>query len=359
MVKEVTVVTESSYTSRQLTISQEVMLDPVYQTETFDEQILKRKFNPKAGDKVFITSKCSIPRAKIKGVFKDIGVKITHDLDAADHIVVDNNFMYHNTDTLYGYFYAAEDAARLANDMKYAVAEYKKKSSYDKGSLDYVYKFVEIILTNPGKDFMINYRVDSAIDEVFGRDNDDKANQYVSGNRYNRKPRKGMEEFFRTMGQKVDKFVPEGAIIASTNSEIVLDNALRESLNKMFESDDKDNVALAMETMANCNHEQSALNLLFLIKEHRMKMGDHRASNHVNFKSLLKYFDLSRWDLLRGYFSYDKIIDILKKKDLLTPEHIAILTPLVLQKLMEDSGSEYFKIKEIEFIDKKEDHDKD
>ena len=354
MVKEVTVVTES-YTSRQLTASQDVMLDPVYQTETFDEQILKRKFNPKPGDKVFITSKCSIPRAKIKGVFKDMGVKITHDLDSADHIVVDNNFMYHNTDTLYGYFYTAADAARLANDMKYAVAEYKKKPGYDKGSVEYVSRFVEIILANPGKDFMINYRVDCAIDEIFGKDEDEGSNPYVSGDRYNRKPRKGTEEFFKTMGQKVDKFVPEGAIIASTNSEIVLDNALRESLNKMFESDDKDNVALAMETMANCNHEQSALNLLFLIKEHRMKMGDHRASNHVNFKSLLKYFDLSRWDLLRGYFDYDKIVNILKRKDLLTPEHIAIIMPLVLQKLMENASTEYFKIKEIEFIDKKED----
>jgi len=123
----------------------------------------------------------------------------------------------------------------------------------------------------------------------------------------------------------------------------------------MFESDDKENVSLAMETMANCNHEKSALNLLLLIKEHRMKMGDSRASSHVNFKSLLKYFNLSRWDLLRGYFDYDKLIGILKRKDLLTPEYIAILTPIVLQQLIEDCGTNYFKIKEIEFVDKKED----
>lgn len=354
MVREVTIVSES-YNSKMLTVTQVVMMDPIYKSDTFDADILKRKFNPKPGDKVFITSKCSIPRAKIKGVFKDMGVKITHDLESADHIVVDNNFMYHNTDTLYGYFYTAKDAARLANDMKYAVAEYKKDPDYDKGSVEYVFRFVEIILANPGKDFMINYRVDSAIDEVFGRDNEDKANQYVSGERYNRKPRKGTEEFFRTIGKKIDKLVPEGAIIASTNSEIILDDALRESLDKMFESDDKDNVSLAMETMANCNHEKSALNLLFLIKEHRMKMGDHRASNHVNFKSLLKYFNLSRWDLCRSFFDYDKIVEILKRKDLLTPEHIAIIMPLVLQKLIEDSSTEYFKIKEIEFVDKKED----
>lgn len=262
--------------------------------------------------------------------------------------------MYHNTDTLYGYFYSAEGALRMVNDMTHAVEKYKKTPGYDKHSLDYVLSFGEIILQNPGKDFMINYRMDNAIDEVFGID-DEYQNPYASNEKYNRKPRKGMAEFFKSMGEKVDKFVPEGAIISSTNSDIILDDTLMESLDKMFQSDDKENVSLAMETMANCNHEKSALNLLLLIKEHKIKMGDSRASSHVNFKSLLKYFNLSRWDLIRGYFDYDKLISILKRKDLLTPEYIAILTPLVLEQLIDDCGTDYFKIKEIEFVDKKED----
>jgi len=353
MVKEVLVVTEE-YNKRGLILKPDVMIDPAYKTDTFDDIILKRKFNPKPGDKVFITSKCSIPRAKVKVAFKDLGIKITHDLDAADHIVVDNHFMYHNTDTLYGYFYSAEGAARLLNDMPYVVEQYKKTTGYDKQSVDYVLSFGEVILRNPGKDLMVNYRMDSAIDEVFGMD-DEKQNPYVSGEKYNRKPRKGMADFFKSLGEKTDKFVPEGAIISSTNSDIILDDRLMESLDKMFESDDKENLSLAMETMANCNHEKSALNLLLLIKEHRMKMGDSRASSHVNFKSLLKYFNLSRWDLLRGYFDYDKVIGILKRKDLLTPEYITILTPLVLDKMTEDCGTGYFKIKEIEFVDTKED----
>jgi len=353
MVKEILVISEE-YNKRGLIVKPNVMIDPAYKTDTFDDIILKRKFNPKPGDKVFITSKCSIPRAKVKVAFKDLGIKITHDLDAADHIVVDNNFMYHNTDTLYGYLYSAEGALRMVNDMTHAVAKYKKTPGYDKQSVDYVLSLGEIILQNPGKDFMLNYRMDSAIDEVFGVDHENQ-NPYVSGDRYNRKPRKGMDEFFKSMGEKVDKFVPEGAIISSTNSDIILDDRLMESLNKMFESDDRENVSLAMETMANCNHEKSALNLLLLIKEHKIKMGDSRASSHVNFKSLLKYFNLSRWDLIRGYFDYDKVINILKRKDLLTPEYIAILTPLVLEQLIEDCGTDYFKIKEIEFVDKKED----
>jgi hypothetical protein len=354
MVKEILVVTEE-YNKRGLIVKPDVMIDPAYKTDTFDDIILKRKFNPKPGDKVFITSKCSIPRAKVKVAFKELGVKITHDLDAADHIVVDNSFMYHNTDTLYGYCYSAESALEMVNDMKEAVDQYKKKPGYDKNSIDQVLSFGEIILNNPGKDFMVNYRIDTAIDEIFGRDDDDKANKYMSGERYNRKPRKGMTDFFKSLGEKTDKFVPEGAIISSTNSDIILDDRLMESLDKMFESDDKENVNLAMETMANCNHEKSALNLLLLIKEHKMKMGDSRASSHVNFKSLLKYFNLSRWDLIRGHFDYDKIVYILKQKDLLTQEYIAILTPMVLKELIEDCSTDYFKIKEIEFVDKKED----
>ena len=353
MVKEVLVISEE-YNKRGLIIKPDVMIDPAYNSDTFDEVILKRKFNPKPGDKVFITSKCSIPRAKVKVAFKDLGIKITHDLDAANHIVVDNNFIYHNTDTLYGYVYYAEGALRMVNDMTHAVEKYKKTPGYDKQSLDYVLSFGEIILKNPGKDFMVNYRMDNAIDEIFGID-DEYQNPYSSNQKYNRKPRKGMEDFFKSMGEKIDKFVPEGAIISSTNSDIILDDRLKESLDKMFESDDKENVSLAMETMANCNHEKSALNLLLLIKDHRIKMGDSRASSHVNFKSLLKYFNLSRWDLLRGYFDYDKLISILKRKDLLTPEYIAILTPIVLEQLIEDCSTDYFKIKEIEFVDKKED----
>jgi hypothetical protein len=353
MVKEVLVISEE-YNKRGLIIKPDVIIDPVYKTDMFDEVILKRKFNPKPGDKVFITSKCSIPRAKVKIAFKDLGIKITHDLDAADHIVVDNNFMYHNTDTLYGYLYPAEGALRLVNDMTEVMKQYKKSPGYVKESLDHVLSFCEIILKNPGKDFMINYKMDSAIYDVFEMDYEDE-NHYASGEKYNRRPRKGMEDFFRSLGEKIDKFVPEGAIISSTNSDIVLDDRLMESLDKMFESADKENVSLAMETMANCNHEKSALNLLLLIKEHKIKMGDSRASSHVNFKSLLKYFNLSRWDLIRGHFDYDKLITILKRKDLLTPEYIAILTPLVLDKMIEDYSTDYFKIKEIEFVDKKED----
>lgn len=355
MVKEVLVISEE-YNKRGLIIKPDVMIDSAYNSDKFDEVILKRKFHPKPGDKVFITSKCSIPRAKVKVAFKDLGIKITHDLDAADHIVVDNNFIYHNTDTLYGYFYPAEGALRMVNDMTHAVASYKKTPGYDKQSVDYVLSFGEIILQNPGKDFMVNYRMDTAIDVVFGID-DEYQNPYSSNEKYNRKPRKGMDDFFRSLGNKIDKFVPEGAIISSTNSDIILDDRLKESLNKMFESDDKENLSLAMETMANCNHEKSALNLLLLIKEHRMKMGDSRASSHVNFKSLLKYFNLSRWDLLRGYFDYDKIVNILKRKDLLTPEYIAILTPMVLDRMIEDYSTDYFKIKEIEFTDKNENND--
>lgn len=354
MVKEILVVTEE-YNKRGLIVKPDVMIDPAYKTDTFDDIILKRKFNPKPGDKVFITSKCSIPRAKVKVAFKELGIKITHDLDAADHIVVDNNFMYHNTDTLYGYCYSAESLLEMVNDMKEAVDQYKKKPHYDKSTLDNILSLGEIILNNPGKDFMLNYRLDTAIDEVYGRDDDDKANKYMSGERYNRKPRKGMTDFFKSLGEKTHKFVPEGAIISSTNSDIILDDRLKESLDKMFESDDRDNVSLAMETMANCNHEKSALNLLLLIKEHRMKMGDNRASSHVNFKSLLKYFQLSRWDLLRGFFDYDKIVNILKKKDLLSPEYIAILTPMVLEKFIEDYSTDYFTIKEIQFVDTKQD----
>ena len=48
-----------------------------------------------------------------------------------------------------------------------------------------------------------------------------------------------------------------------------------------------------MEIMANSNYIESALYLLILLERYAPRIGDCHTKNHVNFKSMVSYFNLA------------------------------------------------------------------
>jgi hypothetical protein len=125
----------------------------------------------------------------------------------------------------------------------------------------------------------------------------------------------------------------------------------------MLESDDQGNHSIAIETMANCDLQKSALNILFLLKYHGSAIYNSKTSTHVNFKSLLSFFNISRYNLnsYRG-ITYDDIIKMLTDKGLLTDEHISKIKPLVFEEYLNCAPSKYFTINDLIFSQK---NDKD
>jgi uncharacterized protein (DUF433 family) len=114
-----------------------------------------------------------------------------------------------------------------------------------------------------------------------------------------------------------DELIP----LINGDSMIITDEKMAE-LQAMFDSGDTDNIVLAMEIMANSNHEQSILNNYILLVNNLNKIAQAKESSHRNFQSFLTFYEL---DLryMRNKISYkdsDYIANLLKDYGKLTKE---------------------------------------
>lgn len=319
-------------------------------TNAFNDTVEKKDFNHSPGQKVYITGKCSVPRAKIKDAFKARGLKITHNIDEADHIVINKEYVEMHTSHNYATLYFKESIEKLILHAPMILSKVKATS-------DHCESFRRIIKTLsqlPKNDTFLEYRVTSVIDNILDEakmTNPDGDHEYENekGRSHNQRMINvtGKDEFLKTL-KSVDKLVFEDKILSMTNGDIHMGEDLYKSLLKYFESSDPDNHTLAMETMANCNYESSAFYLLMLVKDHGRLMADHKASKYVNFRAFTRFFGLSRYDLCR--MDFDEVVKTLSDKNLLKQEYIDIITPMVFKDIQNLSHYTYFKVKEIEFI---------
>ena len=117
------------------------------------------------------------------------------------------------------------------------------------------------------------------------------------------------------------------------------------SIQRMFNSSDKQNIVLAMETMANCDYQKSAVYLLLLIRDFGNQIYNQPTKHHVNFKSLCKYFNI---DTLSNFNCNDIITTLINKK-LLNKQNLDKLMPVISEDLI--ASNEFFKVKELEYDD--------
>lgn len=100
-----------------------------------------------------------------------------------------------------------------------------------------------------------------------------------------------------------------------------------------FETGQQDDTILAMEIMSNSDFKSSALYILLLLSNYKIKMKNSPGIKHVNFKGLLNYFNYSdmtarknRWDWLQTTDIKDK----LKEKDLYTKQVSQDLSEIIM-----------------------------
>jgi hypothetical protein len=130
----------------------------------------------------------------------------------------------------------------------------------------------------------------------------------------------------------------ETALVSLLNSELTMDKEIYEGMKNLFESTDRDNHKVAMESMANCNFLKSAGYLLFLVKDYHHKMYNSDMRNHVNFKSFCKFFDLD----VRYNISLDDIVDKLLDKDVMDQQCLDMILPLATEEVLESGNTKYF-----------------
>jgi hypothetical protein len=118
-----------------------------------------------------------------------------------------------------------------------------------------------------------------------------------------------------------------------------MDKERYDSIRRMFISTDDSDLKLAMEAMANSDYEKSSIYLLLLIEEFGPKMDGSKTKNHVNFKSLLKFFEITGLSSL----NLDGIIRSLLKRKLLNTTNLEILRPKAMVILQDKVKTAYFE----------------
>lgn len=107
---------------------------------------------------------------------------------------------------------------------------------------------------------------------------------------------------------------------------LVIDEKKYNEMTAFGESDDDENIVLMMELMANCDFEKSYVYLLMLLKAYGNKMAYQPVINHVNFRSLLKYFNLERKEI--GDIDLLKLTEALKATKKFTRSNVQIIQSL-------------------------------
>jgi len=94
----------------------------------------------------------------------------------------------------------------------------------------------------------------------------------------------------------------------------------------MCESIDDASIIMAMELLANSNYEKSFMHILMLLKKYGKLFVKYKEFNHVNFKSLLTYFNLDK-ESVKG-LGLMRLTNILKDNKKFTRANVQIIQTL-------------------------------
>jgi len=147
------------------------------------------------------------------------------------------------------------------------------------------------------------------------------------------------------------QFYDEDTLITIVNgaNSTTIDKDMYDSLVQMFKSSDTDNYILAMEIMANSNYNESLFYLCLLFKEFYNRISNQRTRTHVNFKALCSYMGFSSPSYCA--MDIDEIVNIFIAKDLLTKEIAINMLKEFKEEIGNHGDTNKMKIAKITFSD--------
>jgi hypothetical protein len=323
--------------------------------EVFNEspslKILKGLYVPIAKDRLYIFPDCNIPRFKVKGFCEANKLSVAKFKDTA-------NIWFTNEDNIKGSYFEKFDYT--ASITKRAMLKYlaEVKIRYNGNELSELIRDIEnsqanFVLINRNYIYQIkNYGAFKGPKYEFLERSD------LENNDNNGDPIPFDETliecnsdsdfyYFENPTQEVDYLAllnhgnvyDESSLVSLLNSELVMDKEIYEGMKNLFESNDRNDHKVAMESMANCNYLKSAIYLLFLVKDYKSEMYNSDMKNHINFKSFLRFFDIN----VKDHMTFDDIVEILIKKDIMTKENLALLMPFATEQVLDSGETKYFK----------------
>ena len=269
--------------------------------DSFDTFVNAKGYVPTKGDTIYLLPGVNIPRMKLKDLALNLGIRVVRDPAKATVVFSGKSSVGKVTTSTWYYFADAE-----------TILENVKKLCNDQYYID---KLETAISSTGAKEVcsgwsdMRNTLCNGSIDS------------YESRYFYGIEP-EYLDTYNAIQGKPI---YCESELITNINGDdsTIIDYEVYQQLKSMFQSSDDDNHVLAMEIMANSHYENSILYLLMLISEFHYTISNTHTRNHVNFKSMLAYFNWVPRQV--GSQDADDIIKVIDEKGLLTLDMIKIL----------------------------------
>jgi len=310
--------------------------------EIYDKSPLRglgRKYVPTAGDRIYIYPGTNIPRFKLKRFCETYKVAVAKVKETATVFFMDPK----TANDERAYF--EQDSAVLMMNKQYFVDFIKKSTRV--GDARYV-KLLQDLAASPQPDIYMadyyefertginKYTLNAVTEDDLEEDDDGNVDLTLVNTE-----RVDKLYFIETNEQRNNFAFLEGkdfyhpdAMLALLNEGSVLDKEMYDGIMNLFNSKDMNDHKVAMEAMANCDYQKSAVYLLMTFYHHQNQIYNCDTRNHVNFKSFLNFFDLNA---TRG-IHIDDIIERLKDKKLLTRSNLNIVMAKA-KELLDESAT--------------------
>ncbi len=318
------------------------------QIELFDKNPLRglqRKYTPTEGDRIFIYPDSNIPRFKLKKFCDQYKVSIAKVKETANVFFMDDQTAnkenkYYDTDNypdlMYkDYFLDFLKRATKVNDQRYV----KLIADLSSSTEDVIFLNGSYTFQNEG----LNKHKLSVVRQDEADDDDCLVANCLNRDKIYFIKTEEQRKAFTDIENK--NFYHPDAMLALLNEGSVVDKEMYDGIMNLFESSDKNDHKIAMEAMANCDYQKSAVYLLMVFYHHQYKIYNSDTKTHVNFKSFLNFFKLSH----SHGISIDDIIDKLKDKRLLNSSNLAIVMKKAkkVMKATLESDTEYFEFTDV------------
>lgn len=278
----------------------------------------KKSYTPTKGDKIYFVPGCTVPRFKVKDFCEKFDVALVKNPERATaRFVGTEGFKSLFRRTNNNYWYSKDVILQTLRNPKYEIV-------------------CKAIAESSSNFVLIDYRAVNFI----------KANQNFNAKEMNYRTAPNVRFQNEEAYQKFINITSEenlynqDEVLRRINTGNVMTKEDYVAIKRLLKSSDMENVKVAIETMSNCDYEKSCVHLLLLIHEFGGTLYNAPTKNHVNFKSLLKFFGITNL----GNFRLDDIITTLLEQKLLSKANLDILLPLAMQQM---SNTDYFSVKEI------------
>jgi hypothetical protein len=294
-----------------------------------DIYTVSKGYTPAQGDSIFLMPGVNIPRVKLKDLALNLGVKIVRDAERANVIISGRATI--NKITCGRWLHSAK-----TEDFTAYVEWLKTHMGFD---MYYTDKYdTAVAACNPEKIY---------IEYSTARDMSEKGFSTLSG--YSSSVHFVEDEYKDILDDIQNKTIfDESELLAMINGDdaVTITPEVYQQLVKMFQSSDQDNHIMAMEIMANSNYIDSALYLLILLERYAHRISDCHTKNHVNFKSMVSYFNITVKEI--AWLDPDKIAKHLINLGLLTKDWTHILLQEEAEWFIRNiAHSSTFSVKEI------------